>query len=239
MRHLLIQAAAIILLVNTMGAQETHTLDDPIVSTSFHSTHAIKIGTSIQFYPGNGHYYYDSHSGYEQDYQDDRYRHYVSVSYEYAQSLANNKMALGLEPKIGLLLKDNASGGHVGTEIKFYWVNTSFYRMGIALNVGYTLSQFDEIAYLSLDDGMYMRRFDYQAYMHSFDTDFSIIPFHFKFKDIPLSIESQVSFIGFSVVQFNPEENHTLPADVMDQLERNDVYPYIPKFAFKIGYVIK
>ncbi len=226
------------LIVMQVIGQDEMASSSGIKSEAGISAQIFKMGASLQLYPTNRHYYYDSYIGYEQDYQEDRLRGSFFVSYEIIGAIDNTMMAYSIEPKVGLLLKDNSNGAIVGSEFKFYWLNLPYYRMGMAIYAGYTYARGEESGYISLDDGMYMRRYDYRMSMHSFDADLALIPFHFRIKNSPISIEGQLSLLGLSVVRFIPD-GRDLPDEVTDHFQRSDAYPYFPKVGLKIGYIIK
>lgn len=200
-------------------------------------TQMLKLGATFHNYPGHNNDYYDSYYGYYSNSYSDKRRGYFSLSYEYAVPFANNHLAYAVEPKIGFLLKEHAKGGFAGTEFKFYWLNKPYYRMGISVYLGYAITQGKEIAYVPMQGGMYIQRYDYTATMHSVDADISIMPFHFRIKHTPITLESQVSLLGRSFVQFNPDRED-VPDEAYEQLKRSDSYPYLPKFSIKIGFVI-
>lgn len=201
-------------------------------------TQVIKLGAAFHNYPGHHYDYYDSYYGYYNNSYSDNRRGYFSLSYEYTVPFANDRLAYAVEPKIGFLLKENAQGGFAGTEFKFYWVNKSYYRMGISVYLGYAIARGKEVASVAMQDGMYIQRYEYNATMHSVDADVTIIPFHFRIKHTPITLESQVSLLGLSFVQFNPDKTD-VPEEAYEQLKRSDRYPYIPKFGIKIGFVIE
>ena len=157
------------------------------------------------------------------------------IAYEHIWDFPN-KTAVALEPKIGLSIKENILNGFTGLNSKFYWANTDVWRMGIALYTGYGYANTDVTMNIPMDGGQYYQRKEVNMQIHSYSFDIGIIPFQFRFKNIPLTVETQFAMLGATILR-----GHTEPYDTGSS--SNNVYidnysfTYALKGEVKIGFV--
>ena len=195
----------------------------------------IKIGFSNQinvFFFSRYDYYYDY--GYSQNYRYEGLDFQPYIAYEHIWEFSN-KTAVALEPKIGLSIKDNLRNGFTGLNSKFYWINKDVWRMGMALYTGYSYTNTKVSLNIPMDGGNYYQRKEVQMHFHSFSFDVGIIPFQFRFKNIPLTIETQFAILGATFLRGHTQsyDNGTVPNNTFND---NYAFSYFLKGEVKIGF---
>ena len=192
----------------------------------------IKIGSSIQAEPFSDNYYgydyYDSYYYYEDEYYDNSPITQVYATYEHIWQFRSN-VAVSIEPRIGASFWNSNVGFMAGNEIKFYWANTEFWRMGVAAYTGYTYSSRDTYRWVSMDGGAYQQRVPVTLNFHSINFGPAFIPFQFRIKNSPIVIENMITMMGINVISVSGGE--------YDRYSYRDVYPYFLKFELKVGFV--
>ena len=200
----------------------------------------IKIGSSIQAEPFSDNYYgynyYDSYYYYEDYYYDNGPITQVYATYEHIWQFKNN-VAVSVEPRVGASFWNSKVGFTAGNEIKFYWANTDFWRMGVAAYAGYTYTGRDSYRWVNMQDGAYQQRIPVTLHFHSINFGPALIPFQFRIKNSPVIIENMITLMGFNVIS---EVTKASP-DYSYEYEKHhywDVYPYFLKFELKVGIVL-
>jgi hypothetical protein len=200
----------------------------------------VKVGSSIQVDPFSyryyGYDYYDSYYYYEDYYYDNGPVTQVYATYEHIWQFKNN-LAVSVEPRLGASFWNSNVGLMAGNEIKFYWANTDYWRMGVAAYAGYTYTNRDSYRWVNMQDGAYQQRIPVTLNFHSIHFGPTFIPFQFRIKNSPIVIENMITLMGFSVVsevtRANPDSGY--------EYKNNhywDIYPYFLKFELKVGIVI-
>ena len=200
----------------------------------------VKIGSSIQADPFSYRYYgndyYDSYYYHDYDYYDDGPITQVYATYEHIWQFKNN-VAVSIEPRVGAAFWNSNVGFIAGNEIKFYWANTDFWRMGVAAYTGYTYASRDSYRWVNMQDGAYQQRIPVSLNFHSINFGPAFIPFQFRIKNSPVVIENMITLMGFNVVSEVTKAN----PDYGYEYENHhywDVYPYFLKFELKVGIII-
>lgn len=198
----------------------------------------IKIGSSFQFdlyYIGMYDYYYDDYGWYDNYRYPDGANTTLYVGYEHIWEF-QNKTAIALEPKIGISFREFANHAMIGNDIKFYWANHEIWRMGIAVSTDYIYGSHDTFVTVPMDNGNYYQRIDVKMRYHNTSIDIAIIPFQFRFRNVPIVIESQFSLAGFSILATR-SQNYSGVDGKKTHTYDADIYPYFIKGELKIGYV--
>ena len=151
MKKILIVISLILITFSSI-AQETN---EP-GKASVKNYNLIKIGSSAQidvyYFGGRDYaYYYD---GYEYYYYPDGPNAMLYLAYEHIWEFPN-KLAVALEPKIGISFREYANHFMIGNDTKFYWANKDFWRMGMAFSTDYILGSRDTYRYIQMDNGNY------------------------------------------------------------------------------------
>ncbi|MEZ5197685.1 MAG: hypothetical protein R2764_15235 [Bacteroidales bacterium] len=194
-------------------------------------TSGIKLGTFFQndFYYSYDHYDYDYYT---------RYRStepggYFYGAFEHAIEYTSGKI-ISIEPKLGLMLIHSQTGFFAGNDVKFFWINTGFFRFGASVYFGYRYINMERSETLSMENGMYQQIVIYQTHLQHIDTDLSLIPFQFNFPNSNFNLESHLGF-GVSWRFEDPKGDMLNPA-VEQQLKETSFHPYFPKLGIKVGY---
>lgn len=196
----------------------------------------VKIGSSIQgdIYMGYDYYdpYYGSYSYYDQS--PDGYNATLFAAYEHIWEFPN-KIAIGIEPKAGVSFRKHLTNVFIGNDIKFYWVSKDIWRMGIALSADYYYGRNETDIILRMEDGHYYQRVSANLNNHFLNFDMALIPFQLKLRSIPLLFELQFSMIGIGIY-YNKTESIDYPDGSNATYSGSQVYPYLFKTEFKIGF---
>lgn len=194
-------------------------------------THGIKLGSFFQndFYYTYDYYNFENYTGYRRT----ELGGYFYGAYEYEIEYTNKKV-ISIEPKLGLMLMNQQTGFFAGNDVKFFWVNTGFFRLGASVYVGYRYINMERSETISMENGMYSQIFSYQTHLQHIDTDLSLIPFQFNFPNSNFNLESHIGF-GFSWRLENPKGNE-LNENIKQQLAETSFHPYFPKLGIKVGY---
>lgn len=201
----------------------------------------IKIGSSIQ--ANIEFYYYDSYR-YDGYYYDD-YNYYtvyesganthLFLAYEHIWEFPQSKTALAIEPQLGFSFYRNLTTAYTGAQFKFFWANKKYWRMGMAMYFGYTYANRDRKVSVPMEGGMYQQRKQITTHYHQFSGDISIIPFQFRVKGAPITIESQFALFGLNITKMRSENYDN---GYNSNYFYDDVWPaiYTLKFELKIGF---
>jgi len=198
----------------------------------------IKIGASyrVEVYSNHRHYDYSY-------YYDDKNKDYeggynvpVFVSFEHIWELKNQK-AVSIEPMIGVSMRKNLISFYVGSEFKYYWTNTGFWRMGISLNTAYSYGNTETRRWIDMDNGNYQQLKDLTVHYHIVSLDPGIIPFQFRIKNSPIVIESMLSLTGLNLIT-RTTDKFQVGEDNYQKISSFDVRPYFLKFELKVGFVL-
>lgn len=232
-------------LIIFLGAFIVNHAQDTISTTVKKAKHynLIKIGSSIQadIIPGYYDYNYDYYGGGYYNYRDadyyfEGYNAKVYVAYEHIWEY-QNKSALAIEPMAGASFRENSTHAFIGNNVKFYWANRDIWRMGIALYTGYSYANHTTTIPVRKNNGSYYQMTDVKMHYHLFSTNVSIIPFQFRFRNVPLIIESQIGMIGVSILTERSEIYQT--SDNEEQrISGTNAFPYLFKTELKIGFVL-
>ena len=170
----------------------------------------IKLGSSIQadFIPGEYDYYYSNHNYRSTDYYFEGYNTKIYLAYEHIWEY-KNKTAVALEPMAGISFHENSTHAFIGNNTKFYWANRDIWRMGIAIYTGFSYANHPSSMVVSKEDGNYYERVDVKMHYHMLSTNISIIPFQFRFRNVPLVIESQFGMVGINILSERSEWYNT------------------------------
>ena len=223
------------LLVSLYGQNITITSDEDNQEKKATHQSIIKIGASVRGEVYSNYRHYDYYYYNEGDDYEGGYNVPVFVSFEHIWELKNQK-AVSIEPMIGVSIRKNLTSFFVGSEFKFYWANTGFWRSGISLNPTYSYGLTNTSRWVSMDDGNYQQLKDLSVHYSIFSIDPGIIPFQFRIKNSPIIIESMFSLVGLNVV--NRTSKFQTGDDTSERLRSTDVYPYFLKFELKVGFVL-
>lgn len=197
----------------------------------------VKIGGGIQADLLFGYY---EHTDYYYDYYDTKYPNGYDastfISYEHLWQFPS-RLAVAVEPKIGFSVREEANNLMLGNELKFYWANSSIWRMGVALSADYQYGQYNSGVVVSMGDGNYAKLVDVKMYTHFFNFDMTIIPFQFRFKHVPLVLELQYAMFGLGYF-YEKSEPVDYPDGTSDRFSNLTIVPHLFKTVFKIGFVI-
>lgn len=193
----------------------------------------IKIGFSNQIdfvLHGYDDYYYGNDY-----YQEGGINTQLFLAYEHVWEFSNNT-AIGLEPRIGASFKRYVNHGIAGLNTKFYWVNHKVWRMGIALYGGYGYLNRNVEVSVPMEGGNYYQVKDIRVHLHSFSFDIGLIPFQFRFENVPIVIESIISLGGFTSIRTKSEryDDYNYQDNYLNEFY---TFPYFLKAEFKIGFV--
>lgn len=180
---------------------------------------------------------------YDEYYYDDYYPHsdgglnfHVFLAYEHLWQFPK-RIAFGLEPKIGASIRNGWSSGFVGLNTKFYWANTDIWRMGILLYGGYSYANREISVEVPMDGGNYYQRKDLTMHFNSYSFDIGLIPFQFRLKNVPLTIEAVFALGGLTFFNGRSETYNDIYGP-NNRVIDNYAFPYIFKGEFKLGFVI-
>lgn len=209
------------------------------------NTHWIKVGASLQYDFGRFHYYdYDYSFPYQSYNHNTSFSDYegpntqVFVAYEHIWPIAN-QMGIGIEPKLGIIFRDNtARGGFLGANWKYYWINTDFWRMGIYLFTSYEYNSSERQMLISKEGGMYSELMDLNINQNVFSFDISLTAFQFTLKSIPMMFECNITALGLHVF-YTSSKKHDIGNGETYKFKQNRAGPYGPKIEFKVGWKIK
>jgi hypothetical protein len=222
------------------GYNEVIAKEEPIDNESkVKQFNLVKIGSSIQAEPFSDRYYgYDYYNSYyyESYYYDNGPITQVYATYEHIWEF-RNKIAVSIEPRVGASFWNSHVGFMAGNEIKFYWANTEYWRMGVAAYASYTYSSLDSYRWVSMDDGAYQQKVPITMNFHSISFGPAFIPFQFRIKNSPVIIENMITLMGLNVIS---EVTKDYPASGGDYNHYNsqEVYPYFLKFELKVGIIL-
>lgn len=201
----------------------------------------VKIGSSIQAnisFWGYDYVYYD---GFDSYYYDDNYimldgpNTHLFLAYEHIWQFNKSSVAVGIEPQLGISFYEYLTTGYTGVNMKFYWLSKPYFRMGMATYFGYAYASKDRKVAVPMDGGAYYQNKDITMLYNQFSGDISLIPFQFKAKSIPITIESQFALFGFNATRVRSEKyNNGYENDYFLDDVRGSIYAL--KFELKIGY---
>jgi len=197
----------------------------------------IKIGASAQvdvYFFGSYDIYYDGY------YYDNDYYYYADgptgslyLAYEHIWEFPS-KIAIALEPKIGVNFREYSTHGIIGNDTKFYWSNMPHWRMGMAISTDYIFGNRETSVMLPQANGNYYQKQDMTIWYHNTSIDIAIIPFQFRIKNSPVVIESQFSLGGFSILAIR-SQNYENEYGGTSRFYDATVYPYFLKGELKVG----
>lgn len=207
----------------------------------------LKIGGSAQVninFTSRYDYYYDSYYyGGEYYYNDIIYEtggnEHLFLAYEHVWDFTKKSLALGIEPQIGFSYYKNSgkdlSTAFTGVRLKFYWLSKPYFRMGIATYYGYTYANMENTIAVPMAGGMYYQNRQLTTHYNQFSGEISLIPFQFRIKNSPISIESQFALFGLNVTKIKSEKYDN---GYEENYSYQDVVPSIfaLKFELKIGF---
>lgn len=225
---------ALVLLVivsSSMPAQEAEKESRVI------NVNQIKIGFASQIDVDVNKQYDVYYDGYNYGYYNDKGGMNLQpfIAYEHIWEFSSH-VAIALEPRIGFSIKEKIVNGFAGLDTKFYWANNDFWRMGIAFYGGYGYANENITIAVPMEGGQYFQKKDLKMHFHRYSFEFGIIPFQFKLKNIPVTIESQFAIFGFSRVYGKSDKYND--GNVPDNhYSGNSFIPYFLKGELKIGYV--
>lgn len=230
-----------LILISFLLSIALHAQEDTGVKSNEKSTghqNIIKFGSSIKAEIYSSYRHYDYYGYYYED-DNDYYGgpHVpVFVSFEHIWELENQK-ALSIEPMLGVSFRENLTGVFVGTEFKFYWTNTGFWRMGIAFNAAYSYGNTNTKRWISMENNNYQQLKNLTVHYHIVSLDPGIIPFQFRIKNSPIIIESMFSLVGLNLVT-RTTNKFPVGDDTYQKISSFDVRPYFLKFELKVGFVL-
>lgn len=217
-------------------------------TSSIKQYNMVKIGGSAQvnisFYSRYDYYYYESFyygGGYYYDdiiYETGGNEH-IFLAYEHVWDFTKKSLALGIEPQIGFSYYSNnsryLSTAYTGVRFKFYWLSKPNFRMGLATYFGYTYANRESTVSVPMEGGMYHQNRQLTTHYNQFSGDISLIPFQFRIKNSPISIESQFALFGLNVTKVNSEK---YDSGYDENYSYQDVIPSIfaLKFELRIGF---
>ena len=201
----------------------------------------VKIGSSVQAnisFWGYDYVYYDSYYNY---YYND---YYITESgpnticfwlMSTSGNLTIQEQLLGIEPQIGFSFYEYVTTGYTGVNLKFYWLSKPYFRMGMATYFGYTYASQERKVAIPMDGGAYYQNKEITTYYNQFSGDISLIPFQFRLKGAPITIESQFALFGFNATKIKSEKyNNGYENDYLLNDTKGSIYAL--KFELKIGY---
>jgi len=230
-----------IILISFLLSIVIHAQEDTGVKNNEKSTghqNIIKFGSSIKAEIYSSYRHYDYYGYYYEDDNDYEGGPHVPVfvSFEHIWELKNQK-ALSIEPMLGVSFRENLTGLFAGSEFKFYWTNTGFWRCGIAFNVAYSYGNTDTKRWISMDNGNYQQLKNLTVHYHIVSLDPGIIPFQFRIKNSPIVIESMLSLTGLNLIT-RTTDKFQVGEDNYQKISSFDVRPYFLKFELKVGFVL-
>jgi len=198
----------------------------------------IKIGASyrVEVYSNYRHYDYSYYYNDENKDYEGGYNVPVFVSFEHIWELKSQK-AVSIEPMIGVSMRKNLTSFYVGSEFKYYWTNTGFWRMGISLNTAYSYGNTETRRWIDMDNGNYQQLKDLTVHYHIVSLDPGIIPFQFRIKNSPIVFESMLSLTGLNLIT-RTTDKFQVGEDTYQKISSFDVRPYFLKFELKVGFVL-
>jgi len=231
-----------IILISFLLSIVIHAQEDTGVKNNEKSTghqNIIKFGSSIkaEIYSSYRHYDYYPYYYYEDDNDyEGGYNVPVFVSFEHIWELKNQK-AVSIEPMIGASMRKNLTSFFVGSEFKYYWTNTGFWRMGIAFNAAYSYGNTNTKRWISMENNNYQQLKNLTVHYHIVSLDPGIIPFQFRIKNSPVVIESMFSLTGINLIT-RTTDKFQVDEDTYQKISSFDVRPYFLKFELKVGFVL-
>lgn len=198
----------------------------------------VKLGGAVQAYLIRG-YDYEYYYGYEnngRNYYYDGANYQLYVGYEHIWEF-KNKTAVALEPVIGASFFPNTTQAFIGNNAKFYWTNLDTWRMGIAIFMGYTYANHPTKRPISQDNGNYHQVVEINMNYHLFSTNVAIIPFQFRFKNVPLVVEGQFGLVGIGVLKELSEKYYSTD-NTEYRVNTSNAIPYFLRSEIKIGFVL-
>ncbi len=175
-------------------------------------------------------YYYDDYY-----YNDPGVNLQLFLAYEHIWEFPN-KVAFALEPKIGSSIRQNNTNGFAGLNTKFYWINTPVWRMGLSVYGGYGYSSRNITVNIPMDGGNYYQKKELNMHFHSFSFDVGLIPFQFRFKKVPITLEAIFALGGLTTINGRSEKYEDVYGPNSLIID-NYTFPYFLKGEFKIGFV--
>jgi hypothetical protein len=203
----------------------------------------VKIGSSIQaninLY-GYDYEYYDGYGGYYYYYNDEYIyktgpNTHLFLAYEHLWQFNHSSIAVGIEPQIGFSFYEYITTGYTGVNLKFYWLSKPNFRMGMATYFGNTYANKERKVAVPMDGGAYYQNKEVTTHYNQFSLDISLIPFQFRVKGAPITIESQFALFGFNATRIKSERyDNGYDDDYYRDKIRGSIYAL--KFELKIGY---
>ena len=237
MRVLLIIPALLFSLA--VYSQRSDTLKPKVIRSQ-----QLKLGSSIQYDWGNGYYQYDYYysSSYSPGHPVDLSSYdgpntQVFVAYEYIWTYPH-KLALAIEPKLGVIFREYMTNGFTGANWKLYWANKEIWRMGILLYTGYEYKRGEQSIYVGKENYMYAEQIDVTLNEHVMSFELALVPFQFKPRGVPLIIECNMSLFGLHVFKSNSSK-YAVADDETSRYTYTDVGGYGPRVELKLGWQIK
>lgn len=206
--------------------------------------HQIKIGSSLQYewgggyyyddyyYPMDLYYYYSHRTELLSDYDGPNTR--LFVAYEHIWEMPN-KLALAIEPKIGMSFREYMENAFAGANWKFYWANMGIWRMGIYLYTGYEYNRSDKTIFVDMHNGMYSQQKDIKLNEHVMALDLGLVPFQFKPRGIPLIIECNVNMLGLHIFK-TISSKYELSENESTRYRNSEAGGYGPRIELKLGW---
>lgn len=197
----------------------------------------INFGSRYDYYDS---YYYGSSYYYDDIIYETGGNEHLFLAYEHVWDFTKKSLALGIEPQIGFSFYNNNNNrtlttGYTGVRLKFYWLSKPYFRMGIATYFGYTYANKENTIAVPMAGGMYYQNRQLTTHYSQFSGDISLIPFQFRIKGSPISIESQFALFGLNVTRLKSEKYNN---GYEENYSYDDVIPSIfaLKFELKIGF---
>ena len=194
----------------------------------------IKVGFSNQIDVMFQDRYFDYYSD-EYYYNDPGVNFQLFLAYEHIWEFPN-KVAFALEPKIGTSIRQKGNNGFIGLNTKVYWANTDVWRMGMAIYSGYGYTSRDFSIDVPMGGGNYYQKKDLRMHFHSYSFDIGFIPFQFRFRNAPITIETIFALGGFTIINGRSDEYDDAYGSNSLILD-NSSFPYFLKGEVKIGFV--
>jgi hypothetical protein len=88
-----------------------------------------------------------------------------------------------------------------------------------------------------MDGGNYYQRKDLRMHFHSYSFDVGFIPFQFRFRNAPITLETVFALGGFTVLN-GRSESYESAYGQDNLLIDNYSFPYFLKGEVKIGFVL-
>jgi len=238
---------AYFLLCCFVNLQSQEAADDP-VKKEIKTSHQIKLGASLQYEWSGWYYYEDDYYYYDYDY-DYRYNYSSNLSYYDGPNtqlfLAYEhiwtfpaKMAVSIEPKLGLAFREYLTSAFVGANWKFYWVDRGSWRMGVYFYTGYEYLNGDRSIYVGMHDGMYRQLIDITMHQNIFSFDLGLVPFQFTPENTPLTVELNFNLFGLRVFK-NRSSEYKLGNGQTERYNYTDLGGYGPRVELKVGWNIQ